>query len=577
MDKIRVVLIACLLIATFSLVIRYADFRDDINKQQLQSQHQVQNTHSNNNHNLNELENLSNSDDEIPTAPKASNAIEVQESKTKEKSNNHLIKVETDTFLIEINPKGGDIERVALPKHLSHIDMPDIPFQLLENSANHTYIAQSGLIGQNGTDTSMADRPLFSSAQSSYQLRDGQEELQVDLHFKQGDVDIIKRFTFKRGDYLIAIDYLINNQSQEDWQAAIYGQIRHDGRKASSDNRMGLQPYLGFATTTSDERFKKISFDDISKKSFSSSEEGGWIALLQHYFVGAWIPQQDVENEFSTLKTQSGIYLGRYKSPLQTVKAGESGVLSTQFYAGPKDQYRLAELAPRLDLSVDYGWLWMIAQPLYAILYFINNGTLHVFGFVMDMFGGVGNWAISIILLTILVKLAFFSLNAKAFRSMAKMRKVQPKMMEIRERYSDDRQKQSQEMMALYSKEKINPLGGCLPILVQMPVFIALYWVLMESVELRHAPFIGYIKDLSAMDPYFILPAFMGFTMWIQQKLNPAPTDPMQAKVMQFLPIIFTFFFLWFPAGLVLYWVVNNILSIAQQWIITRQIEAEET
>lgn len=575
MDKIRVVLIACLLIATFSLVIRYADFSDNINKQKLQSQHSSQ-TQSHSSVSFDAFEVNEAGDDEIPTAPQAKADIEAKPV-FEEKANSHLIKVKTDTFLIEINPKGGDIERIALAKHLSHIDMPDIPFQLLENSASHTYIAQSGLIGKNGTDTSMADRPVFKTTQSSYQLQDGQDELVVDLFFKQGDVDITKRFTFKRGDYLIAIDYLINNQSQEGWQAAIYGQIRHDGRKASNDNRMGLQPYLGFATTTSDERFKKISFEDIGKKSFSSTEEGGWIALLQHYFVGAWIPQQDVENEFSTLKTQSGIYLGRFKSPLQTVNAGETGVLSTQFYAGPKDQYRLAELAPKLDLSVDYGWLWMIAQPLYAVLYLINNGTLHAFGFVMDLFGGVGNWAISIILLTILVKLAFFSLNAKAFRSMAKMRKVQPKMMEIRERFSDDRQKQSQEMMALYSKEKINPLGGCLPILVQMPVFIALYWVLMESVELRHAPFIGYIKDLSAMDPYFILPAFMGLTMWIQQKLNPAPTDPMQAKVMQFLPIIFTFFFLWFPAGLVLYWVVNNILSIAQQWIITRQIEAEDT
>jgi YidC/Oxa1 family membrane protein insertase len=265
--------------------------------------------------------------------------------------------------------------------------------------------------------------------------------------------------------------------------------------------------------------------------------------------------------------------LGRFKSQVVSIPANNQGEIKAQFYVGPKDQYTLEKISDNLDLSVDYSFLWMVAQPLYAILYFFNEGTLHAFGLEMDVFGGVGNWGFSIILLTILVKALFFGLNAKAYRSMAKMRAIQPKMMDIKNLYGDDRQKQSQEMMKLYQTEGVNPIGGCLPMLVQMPVFIALYWVLLESVELRHAPFIGYIKDLSAMDPYFIMPLIMGASMWFQQKLNPPPPDPMQAKVMQFLPIIFTFFFLFFPSGLVLYWVVNNILSIAQQWVITRNIE----
>ncbi|NNC55597.1 MAG: membrane protein insertase YidC, partial [Pseudomonadales bacterium] len=243
------------------------------------------------------------------------------------------------------------------------------------------------------------------------------------------------------------------------------------------------------------------------------------------------------------------------------------------FYAGPKNQYRLAEIAEHLDLTIDYGWLWMLAQPLYALLYFFATGELHAFGKVFNVFGGFNNWGVSIIMLTVVVKLLFFRLSASSYRSMANMRRVQPKLLAIRDRYKTDKQAQSKAMMELYQKEKINPLGGCLPILIQMPVFIALYWALMESVELRHAPFALWIKDLSVMDPYFILPLLMGATMFFQQKMNPAPPDPMQAKVMQWMPVIFTFFFLWFPAGLVIYWVSNNILSIAQQWFITRQIE----
>lgn len=578
MDKIRIVLIATAIMISFTLIIKYADFRDAHEKQQLMAQQSssITQTHTANAARANTTVGQTNnpsmlSDDEIPSAETIATIPQVEQAA----ADQDLIYITTDTLNVTINPLGGDIVGVSLPKHLSRIDTPDIPFVLLDNSEQHTYIAQSGLIGKNGTDTSLQDRPLFRSAEKHYQLKDGEDQLSVDLLYRDGDINITKRFTFKRNDYLIGMDYLIENNSNEVWQAALYGQIRHDGKKTTSSNRMGLQPYLGFATTTNDDRFKKIDFDDVSKKTFSTDIEGGWIALIQHYFVSAWIPDQNLENQYSTIKTSAGLYLGRFKSPIVAIPAGEKGELKAQFYTGPKDQYRLAKISPRLDLSVDYGWLWMIAQPLYAILFFLQNGTLHAFGYELDIFSGIGNWGFAIIFLTILVKLAFYSLNAKAYTSMGKMRSIQPKMLEIRDRYADDRQKQSQEMMALYSKEKVNPLGGCLPIFIQMPVFIALYWVILESVELRHAPFIGYIKDLSAMDPYFILPIVMGASMWFQQKLNPTPPDPMQARIMQFLPIIFTFFFLFFPAGLVLYWVVNNILSIAQQWIITRRIEKE--
>ena len=357
------------------------------------------------------------------------------------------------------------------------------------------------------------------------------------------------------------MDYLVENKSDSRWQANLFGQIKRDSTPApsSSDSGMGMQPFLGAAITQPDERFTKFSFEDMDEEPFKAQLPGGWIAMLQHYFLSAWIPNAEQSHNYSTRVTSSGFNIAGFTSPALNLDPGQSGQTGALFYAGPKDQYRLAEISPYLDLVVDYGWLWWIAQPLFWLL--------------NKMFALVGNWGMAIILLTVLVKAAFFKLSATSYRSMARMRKVQPKMMDIREQYADDKQKQSQAMMELYRKEKVNPMGGCLPILVQMPVFIALYWVLMESVELRHAPFALWINDLSVMDPYFVLPILMGASMWFMQKLNPPPTDPMQAKIMQWLPIVFTFFFLWFPAGLVLYWVVNNLLSMAQQYVITKQIE----
>lgn len=485
------------------------------------------------------------------------------------------LSVKTDTLLVTIALTGGDITSVALPQHLRTLGNTDDPFQLLEQTATRTYIAQSGLIGANGTDTPEG-RPRFRAAATHYEMAPEQDQLVVDLLLDApGNVRITKRFTFRRGDYVASVEYLVENRGAEPWEAALFGQLKRDSNPdpGTDGGALGVKPFLGFATHTADEPYHKFTFDDIADKPYQGTTTGGWIALVQHYFIGAWIPDPEQQNAFSMLVTSGGYNIGRFTTGMLRVAPGSSGNIGARFYAGPKDQYRLRQISPGLDLTVDYGWLWWIAQPLFALLHFFATGEMHIGDWVFSLGSGIGNWGWSIILLTVIIKLAFFHLSATSYKSMAKMRKLQPKMLELRERYGDDRQKLSQETMELYRKEKVNPLGGCLPILIQMPVFIALYWVLLESVELRHAPFLLWIHDLSVMDPYFVLPLLMGASMYIQQKLNPPPPDPMQAKIFQFMPIIFTVFFLFFPAGLVLYWLVNNILSIAQQWVITRQIE----
>ncbi|MCZ6828326.1 MAG: membrane protein insertase YidC [Gammaproteobacteria bacterium] len=476
-------------------------------------------------------------------------------------STGNAISVKTDVLDVRIDLTGGEIFHVGLPQYHARLDAPGIPFLLLQRDERRLYVAQSGLIGPDGIDS--GGRASFTAGASSYQLADTAERLQVDLHYvSDGEVDVIKRFTLRRGDYLVDVEYLVTNNSEQRWQANLFGQIKRDSSPdPSSENSsgMGMVPFLGTALTQPEKRFNKFDFEEMAEKPFKKQLPGGWIAMIQHYFLSAWIPDPDQTHTYNTRVTRNGFNIGGFVSPAMVIDPGQSGGFKASFYAGPKDQYRLKEISEYLDLSVDYGWLWWIAQPLFWLLIQIQSVVV--------------NWGVSIILLTVLIKAAFFKLSATSYKSMANMRRVQPRMTDIRERYGDDKQKQSQAMMELYKKEKINPLGGCLPILVQMPVFISLYWVLMESVELRQAPFYLWIKDLSAMDPYFILPLIMGASMWFQMRLNPPPPDPMQAKVMQWMPVIFTFFFLWFPAGLVLYWVANNLLSIAQQWVITRQIE----
>jgi len=472
-----------------------------------------------------------------------------------------IITVRTDVLIVTLDTSGGDISSVSLLDYATQLNTPDDPFQLLERSSTREYYAQSGLIGKNGIDSS-GNRPQFRSSKNNYRLLEDQNNLVVDLlYFDDAGINVTKRFTFYRGEYILDVEYIIENDSTQDWRGNLFAQIKRDNSAdpAADSSGMGMVPYLGAAITQPDKRFNKISFDDMRDEPLKTTVTGGWIAMIQHYFLSAWIPNPNLQHNYSSTVTKNDSNIIRFTSPETLVEPGTKSTIKTQFYAGPKDQYRLEEISEGLDLSVDYGWLWWIAQPLFWLLTKIQS----VFS----------NWGVAIILLTVLIKASFYRLSAASYRSMANMRRVQPKMAEIKERYGDDRQKQSQAMMELYKKEKINPLGGCLPILVQMPVFISLYWVLMESVELRHSPFILWIQDLSVMDPYFVLPLIMGVSMFVQQKLNPPPPDPMQAKVMQWMPVIFTFFFLFFPAGLVLYWVVNNLLSILQQWFITRQVE----
>ncbi len=495
---------------------------------------------------------------DVPTAqPAPDQSIPSQP----ERPTGNIISVETDTLMIEINAQGGDVIKVALKKYPLVLGEPENPFILLDQNEQITYIAQSGLVGPNGPDAAGTGRPVYTSSASQYQLSDDQDKLVVDLVFKDpAGVAITKRFSFTRGDYLVDIDYIIDNQSKENWQANFFAQLKRDNSKdPSQTTSMGMSSFLGAATTTEEDPYIKLSFDDFVDEPLKEKVSGGWIAILQHYFVSAWIPDKNSQYTYQTRKNSNGENIAGLIGQKVTVSPGETGVIKAQLFAGPKIQDRLAEISPGLELTVDYGWLWFIAQPLFWLLTQLHNI--------------VGNWGWAIVLTTLVVKLIFFHLSATSYRSMAKMRRVGPEMQRLKSLHGEDKQKLSGAVMALYKKEKINPLGGCLPILVQMPVFIALYWVLLESVELRHAPFALWITDLSVKDPYFILPILMGASMFIQQMLNPEPPDPMQAKIMKLLPIMFTFFFLWFPAGLVLYWVVNNILSIAQQWVITRQIE----
>jgi len=465
-----------------------------------------------------------------------------------------LIKVTTDVLEVTIDPRGGEIIAVLLPEFPASIDTPDVPFVLMERNERRTYVAQSGLIGKDGTEGA-----LFSAEKTSYSLADGADEVSVVLTTTTEKATIEKVFTFRRGDYLADVNFRIKNTSDESWSGRFYAQLKRDNSQDPSKNSsMGMSAYLGAALTTADDRYKKVKFSQLEDGAFKEIVEGGWAAILQHYFLSAWVPPQEQQHTYNGRYVNGNYIFGFYDEPT-VVAAGETAEVGSSLYVGPKDQDRLAEIAENLDLTVDYGWLWWIAQPLFWLLQHIHSL--------------VGNWGVAIILLTVMVKAAFFKLSATSYRSMANMRKVAPKMNEIKEKYGDNREKLGQEMMKLYKEEKINPLGGCLPILVQMPVFISLYWVLMESIELRQAPFMLWIRDMSVMDPYFILPLIMGASMFLQMRLNPTPPDPMQARVMQFMPIIFTVFFLWFPAGLVLYWVTNNCLSIAQQYVITKQIE----
>lgn len=468
-----------------------------------------------------------------------------------------LITVTTDTLIVRIDPQGGNVVYAALRKYPIEQNHPDKPVVLLNENPETLYLAQSGLISSHGPDNS-GGQALFQSAKSTYDLAADQKNMAVDLTWKNAKgLTIVKRFTFTAGSYDIGVSYDIDNQSNQVWQGRNYNQIK---RKAieTKTSLFHIGTYLGAAISTPDNHYDKISFDDMADNNVNMNATGGWVAMLQHYFLSAWAPDQQQQNHFYSRPAGNDTYVIGTIGPIVKVSPGATAHIASDLYVGPAIADNLKAVAPYLDLSVDYGWLWFISVVLFWLM-----KQIHLF---------IGNWGWSIVLVTVVIKAMFYKLSATSYRSMAKMRRLQPKMQQLKQRLGDDRSKFSQAMMELYRKEKVNPMSGCLPILVQIPVFIALYWVLIESVELRQAPFIFWIHDLSVKDPYFVLPILMGLSMFIQQRLNPTPPDLVQAKVMMILPFVFTLFFLNFPAGLVLYWTVNNSISILQQWYITRKI-----
>lgn len=460
--------------------------------------------------------------------------------------------VKTDLYAAEVSSVGGDLIRLELKAHRSSEDR-NKPFVLFDAGERHIYLAQSGLIG----DGLPNHKTNWKLAAGEHQMKDGENELRLVLEAAGANgAKLTKTYVFHRGSYEIEL-----LQDGAPGGTLAYYQITRDGKptEGSQGGMMGVTTFTGPAVFTAAEKFQKIDFADIEKgkAKFAQKADNGWLAMVQHYFVTALLLPEKLEREFFVRKVGDNLY-----SAGVIVPVAADGKSTIKIYAGPQEQTKLEKIAPGLELVVDYGWLTMVAAPLFWVLDLIYRL--------------IGNWGWSIIGLTVLIKGAFFPLSAASYKSMAKMKILTPKLMKLKETYGDDKQRLNQEMMELYKKEKVNPLGGCLPIMVQIPVFIALYWVLLGTVEMRNAPWLGWITDLSVKDPYYVLPLIMGATMFIQTKLNPTPPDPIQAKVMLFMPILFTGMFLFFPAGLVLYWTVNNALSIAQQWQINRMIETGE-
>lgn len=494
---------------------------------------------------------------DLPTLPSAENLASLPEiAQDLAAVSANKIHIKTDLMDLYIDTKGGDIRDLALLKYPVESKTPDVPVQFLADTALNFFVTQSGLRSNTSAPTHYDN---YVVEQSDYELSDGDDTLLVPLHWQTEDgLRITKTYHFKRDSYLIDVEYQIENSTGETFSAYPYAQFN---RVRPEEDSGFIYTYTGAVFSSEGHEYEKVDFDDLDDAAFSRSANDGWTAMIQHYFVAALIPEaSEQEIGFYGKAINDRNYTAGLRMPAINVQNGDSQQAKYSMYLGPKEHKRLEVIKENLDLTVDYGVLTIISQPLFTVMEWIHKLT--------------NNWGWSIVFLTVLIKLAFYRLSAASYRSMASMRKLTPKLATLKERFGDDKQKFNQAMMELYRTEKINPLGGCLPILVQMPVFLAFYWVLVESIELRQAPFIFWLQDLTAMDPYFILPVIFGLSMWFQQRLNPAPQDPAQAMVMKAFPIVFTVFFAFFPSGLVLYWVVNNLLSIAQQWHITRKLGA---
>lgn len=470
-----------------------------------------------------------------------------------------LIEVTTDVLNLKINTQGGDIVEATLLDYETE-QGSGIPFTIMQNG-NFKYIAQSGLTGAQGIDRVVKGRPIYQVAKTKYELI-GDQPLVIDLAYTaENGLSVIKRFTFEKSNYKVNVDYIIDNNSEAAASVELYAQLK---QSSLVDSSSALIPtYRGAAYSTKEERYEKYDFDDIADANLNVTTQGGWVAMLQHYFVSSWIPNQTEANFLYTSFSNNQDAVIGFKSPAVIIEPKQQATTSASFYVGPKDQEALEKIADGLELTVDFGFLFMISQPLHWLLLQIQALVI--------------NWGVAIIIITIIVKGVMYPLTKAQYTSMARMRELAPKMAQLKERFGDDRQKMSQATMEMYRKEKVNPAGGCLPLLIQMPIFLALYWVFLESVELRHATFGLWLQDLSSKDPYYILPVLMGVSMFIMQKMQPMTIqDPMQQKIMQYMPVMFTVFFFWFPSGLVLYWLVSNVISIIQMKIIFAGLEKKK-
>ncbi|MGS0537117.1 membrane protein insertase YidC [Pseudoalteromonas sp. SaAl2] len=468
-----------------------------------------------------------------------------------------VIEVTTDVFTVKIDTRGGDIVESDLLQY-EEVKGEETPFMLLGEFDGNQYFSQSGLIGLNGPDASKEGRPVYSTEQKSFTLEG--DELRVPLTFTDSKgVTFTKTYVFKKGQYDVALEYNVNNATAEPIQVQLYTQIK---RTVQEKGNLVDQNYLGAAYGSSEEKYEKYSFSDMADKNLSINTQGGYVAFIQHYFVSAWVPEQEQQNTlYSLIASGNAAIIGTKGEPVN-IQANQQTTIGATYYMGPKESDTLEAIHPNLDLTVDYGWLWFISQPLFVLLKWL--------------YGILGNWGLAIIAITVIIKSLMYPLTKAQYTSMAKMRALQPKMAALKEKYGDDRQKFGQATMEMYRKEKVNPMGGCFPILLQMPIFLGLFYVFLESTELRHAEFIFWLTDLSAKDPYFILPILFGASMFITQKLQPMTvTDPMQQKMMTYMPVIFSVFFLWFQSGLVLYWLVSNLISIAQMLYIYRGMEKQ--
>lgn len=476
-------------------------------------------------------------------------------------ASDEIVHVTTDLLDVDIDTRGGDIINVRLLKFPESLGSK-VPFVLLNNDPKTRYIAESGLLSSIGPDTSQA-QALYQVSQKEFQLNNNTDTLSVPLTWQNADgIKVNKIFTFTRGSYEIHVGYEINNQSNQSWEGNLYTQLmRTDTPPVTHNGMMNLTTFFGAAVSTPEKPFQKITFKEMHDTPLNKTALDGWAAMLQHYFISAWIPNPTTTSTYYSKVNQNGLYTIGMIGQKLTAAPGTSTSVQAKLYAGPTDGSQLEKASPTLKLTIDYGWFWFISGI--------------IFWMMQKIYSVVGNWGWSIVIVTIIIKLLFYQLSAKSYRSMSALKKLQPRIELLKERYGDDKQKMTQATLELYRQEKVNPMSGCLPILIQIPVFIALYWVLVESVQLRQAPFIFWIKDLSTADPYYILPLMMGASMFLQQRLNPAPADPVQAKVMLFMPVVFTALFANFPAGLMLYWFVNNTLSFLQQWYIMRQVNQE--